>query len=274
MRSWLDRVDLDHPCWTGFRDALTGLDGKVFPDAEHLNARLCHSAVSGSLKPIRFVSASALGRLDYESHIYQTGEVSTREESWHDLFNALCWHSWPELKSAMNRRHHHSMGRTIDRGRSAERDTLTLFDECGVVLVSTSRDALAEVASHQWQRVFDQARPWNTRYRIFIAGHAMLEKFLQPYKAMTANALLVQVPQGTYKMPRKDLQRCLDRQLGQRLAFSELLQSTRELAALPLVGIPGWWPHGPQDRDFYNDKSVFRPPPKNGSKGQVIQLQC
>ena len=274
MCSWLDGVDLDHPCWTGFRDALTSLDDAVFPDAGRLNARLFHNAVSGSLKPIRFVSASALGRLDYESHIYQTGEVSTREECWHDLFNALCWQTWPVLKSAMNRRHYHSMSRTADHGRSAERDTLTLFDECGVVLVSTSRDALSDVASHQWQRVFDHGAPWNTRYRIFITGHAMLEKFLRPYKAMTANALLLQVPPGTYRMPRKDLQGCLDQQLGQRLARSELLQSTRELAALPLAGIPGWWTDGPQDQDFYIDKSVFRPPPKNGSKGQVIQLQC
>ncbi|MBT8063225.1 MAG: DUF3025 domain-containing protein [Gammaproteobacteria bacterium] len=274
VSSWLDAVELDHPCWTDYRDALTRLDGELFPGPARLNARLDGRARSSGSHLIRFVPSSALAQVDYETHIYQTGEVSTRENNWHDLFNALCWYKWPQLKGAMNRRHYLSMTGHAQAGRSSDRDVLTLFDECGAVLVSPSHSALNAVITHQWDRVFNgDAVQWNARYRIFITGHAMLEKFLQPYKAMTANMLLVKVSEKDFGMPRARQLAALDARLGHAVKHSGLLTQTRELSPLPLPGIPGWWQDSPQDNDFYRDRSVFRPAGKNAVGGQIIPLE-
>lgn len=274
VSSWLDAVELDHPCWTDFRDALMRLDGEGFPGAARLNAQLGCCANSGGSHPIHFVPASALAQVEYEMHIHETGEVSTRENNWHDLFNALCWQKWPQLKRALNRRHYRSMTGHAQAGRSADRDALTLFDECGAVLVSPSHLALEAVIGHQWDRVFNgDAAQWNGRYRIFIAGHAMLEKFLQPYKAMTANMLLVEVSEKDFDMPRALQLAALDEKLGHAVTHSGLLTQSRQLSPLPLQGIPGWWRDSPQDSDFYQDRSVFRPLGKTGSRGEIIPLE-
>jgi hypothetical protein len=52
-------------------------------------------------------SASALCRrrpdgLVYECRIWETGEVETRPDNWHDFFNALVWLSFPQTKIAVS----------------------------------------------------------------------------------------------------------------------------------------------------------------------------
>ena len=44
----------------------------------------------------RFIHAHpAATAIEYESRIAETGEIATRENNWHDLFNALVWLSFP-----------------------------------------------------------------------------------------------------------------------------------------------------------------------------------
>jgi hypothetical protein len=38
-----------------------------------------------------------------------SGEVATRPDNRHDLFNALIWLAFPRSKAAMNRRHHEAL---------------------------------------------------------------------------------------------------------------------------------------------------------------------
>ena len=47
--------------------------------------------------------------------------------------------------------------------------------------------------------------------------------------------------------------------LADRLRGGDLLDVTKDLSPLPLMGVPGWWGGG-QDEAFYADKDVFRPP--------------
>lgn len=216
--------------------------------------------------PIQFVAASGLDVRDYEKHIYETGEVSTREDNWHDLFNALAWCRFPKLKAAMNARHYGELGteRTGRRGRI--RDALTLLDESGVIISGTEPDVLRTLAEKDWHSVFVIHRDkWRTGIRVTVCGHAILEKFLDPYKAVTAHALLLQTP-GKMSVTE------LDRWLARALLEKKILESPASLSPLPLMGIPGWWQAGEQDKEFYGDHHVFRPDAGRRAPAPVYDL--
>ena len=74
----------------------------------------------------------------YEPRCYLTGEVQTRANNWHDLFNALVWLTFPKTKAVLNARHYHAL--TVEEiasgsHRGAVRDVNTLLDESGVIVV-------------------------------------------------------------------------------------------------------------------------------------------
>jgi hypothetical protein len=54
--------------------------------------------VPQSTKPIVFAD-------HHEPRIFYKREVQTRDESWHDFFNALVWHQMPKTKNAINQIH-------------------------------------------------------------------------------------------------------------------------------------------------------------------------
>jgi hypothetical protein len=199
------------------------------------------------------VPAAELPGVNYERHIFETGQVSTREHSWHDLFNALAWCRLPSLKAAMNALHYQNLDRKKEGGRGRLRDALTLLDESGVIVSGSNIDALNALARRDWKTAFITHRhSWGVDLQVLVCGHAILEKFLEPYKAVTAHALLLHTP---------DLLSAeqLDQGLGHALARAGWLSSPSGLSPLPLMGIPGWWADGAQDEDFYDDQGVFRP---------------
>ena len=105
-----------------------------WPDLDDLNA-LADGIVTSRGRRLRFVRARGPGdreaRKYYELHIAETGEVETRPESWHDLFNALAWIAYPRTKSRINAQHvaiFEERGEAEARQRSPARDALTLFD--------------------------------------------------------------------------------------------------------------------------------------------------
>ena len=264
MTCWRDFIRSGDPYWLDYSTLIERLDSDDFPRASELNGLLNNKTRAASGKPIRFVPASDIGDVNYEAHIYNTGQVSTREGGWHDFFNALVWARFPGIKSAMNASHVHEMSSGCEPGRGKRRDALTLFDECGAIIVASDRGSLENISQRAWPSVFDkQAGAWELRFRLFVIGHAMLEKFLNPYKAMTANALLVQIPQKDFARKRDDLLSMLDDRLAEQLNSGALIRSSNDLSPLPLMGIPGWWPGGLQDALFYNDKKVFRPAPES-----------
>jgi hypothetical protein len=121
------------------------------PDRWPTHADLTRAAagvVTSRGEPVRFVvprDASDRERRYYELHIAQTGEVETRPENWHDLFNALAWIAYPRAKAAINAQHaaiFEERGEAEAKRRSPERDALTLFDEGGVAVVSDDPGAL------------------------------------------------------------------------------------------------------------------------------------
>jgi len=257
--------DLSAPCWQDYAGLLQqlGLDGAApdtLPDTNALNRLLGQRLIRPASKPLCFVSAADLPGVSYEQHIYQQGEISTRQNNWHDLFNALVWANFPQTKATMNSIHNAEIvaGHTIKRG--PVRDALTLFDECGAVVVSDSEQLLRTLALRNWQELFCEHRSaWPTQLRVFILGHALLEKFLQPYKSITAQVLLFRCDSGFMQADRTAQRAILDTLLAKQLQSGQSLRSSSELSPLPLMGIPDWWPGQLQDVNFYQDERVFRP---------------
>ena len=256
MSHWKSQIDIGLPCWRGYRNLLGRLGAEVFPATFALNQLLPREVFSRSGAAVRFVPADSLPGVQYEQHIFETGEVSTRENNWHDLFNALVWCRLPRLKTAMNSLHYQNLDREKDGCRGKLRDALTLIDESGVIVAGSNLAALEALAKRDWNAAFVTHRAaWRSELQVLICGHAVLEKFLQPYKAVTAHALFVHssAPVSVEN---------LDLLLATSLADGQLVNSTKGLSPLPLVGIPGWWPSGEQDQTFYSDLDVFRPPPE------------
>jgi hypothetical protein len=250
-----------HPCWDDYREMITQLEGPAIPGPGQLNALLPRGTQSGGGAPLRFVPSQSIPGVQYERHIFATGEVSTRGGNWHDLFNALVWCRLPRLKAAMNALHHRDLHHHSDGARGPRRDALTLLDESGALVASRNRDLLHALARRDWDLAFVALRAaWRTDTRVVICGHALLEKFLEPYKSITAHALLLQVDAPPSRFAAEDFPGWLDAAVGERLLAGGCA-SPADLSPLPLAGIPGWWREAGQDAGFYADRSVFRPPP-------------
>jgi hypothetical protein len=248
-----NKIDLGLPFWADYRSILCALEGVGFPQCSTLTGLLPSAAINQRGLPIQFVSAGDLPGVEYEKHIYRTGEVSTREENWHDLFNALVWIRFPRLKAAMNARHNHESGHEMVGRRGKLRDGLTLLDESGVIVSGSDPQVLQALANKDWNTAFVTRRScWENSIRVTVCGHAILEKLITPYKSVTAHAVLLQTPR---MMSNSEL----DDWLGTAVLAGKILNSPGCLSPLPLMGVPGWWAGGAQDGRFYDDLEVFRP---------------
>lgn len=261
------------PYWQDYLPFLNQLEGTEFPVCDQLNKLLPAGLNSEGGHAIHFVPSELLDDDGYEHRIYTTGQVSTREQHWHDLFNAMVWMRFPRIKIAMNMLHYHAIPDEKDGCRGELRDALTLFDECGVIVVSDSLEMLTALAQRRWTDLF-LADTFPNSVRVLIFGHAMLEKYLSPYKSMTAKALLVHVGSDFLKLSRAEMLQCLDNEIAKKLLGGTILTRPAWMAPLPLAGVPGWWPQNEQnERLFYHDLQVFRAPPLHLSPAPVMSLQ-
>jgi len=144
------------------RPFLDRLPRDRWPTHDELTA-LTHGVTTERGKALRFVpqrspgDASAAGRPYYERHIADTGEIETRPQSWHDLFNALQWAAFPDAKARINAQHAAILDAGGDeeaRHRSPPRDALTLFDEGGVIVAASAPEVFRAIAAFDWKRLF------------------------------------------------------------------------------------------------------------------------
>lgn len=263
--------DDSQPWWADYLHLLGQIDGNQVTDCGQLNALLPPALQTESGHAVSFVPSDELGDSAYEYRIYTTGRVSTRPDNWHDLFNALAWMRFPQIKAAMNALHYRAWDEQHDGRRGKLRDALTLFDECGVIVFSTATGILDALAQRRWRDAFT-ASDFSTRTRVAICGHAMLEKYLAPYKSMTAKALLMIVDEAFMRQPRDLLLARIDEAIAGKMLAGSLLTQPADLSPLPLSGVPGWWPFEPQDESFYDDQQVFRHPPADLEPVQILEL--
>ncbi|WPH21343.1 DUF3025 domain-containing protein [Variovorax paradoxus] len=199
-----------------------------------------------------FVPQSALpAGQAYEAHIFQTGTVPTRDNL-HDFFNGLVWLAFPEAKRRLNELQAAEIARAgIGATRGPLRDALTLFDENGAVL-DAPEPLWQALAARDWHSLFVTQRALWSGARLWIFGHALLEKLATPRKALTAHVLRLPPPAAGRPVALDD------RSLARSLAPEYLAR--KPFVPLPVLGVPGWW-SGNAAANFYDDPKVFRPGP-------------
>lgn len=266
--AWEPQALLASPLFAALAPVIRQMPASHFPTLEDGNALLLARrppiAVSNG-HPVRFVP-QAHGRLafeaQYEPRCYLCGEVQTRADNWHDLLNALVWLTFPRAKAAINARHYQSlMNVEPDAGsqRGAVRDTNTLLDESGVIVVHADDELAGLLRDFRWKELFWQRREQvRNRMGFYLFGHGLYEKALQPYVGMTGQGWLVRVEAEFFGWPLAQQLDHLDESLAAYLADPEHGRSTRELAPIPLLGIPGWAAEN-EHVNYYDNTDYFRP---------------
>lgn len=206
----------------------------------------------------------------YEPRIFLQHLVTTRNNNWHDFFNAMVWCSFPNTKKTINQLQYACIANRSISGRVQRfglENNLTQFDECGMVVISDRLSLLQLIQQHNWIELFVKNHSILQSHMRFIPiGHAILEKGLTPYLGMTAKALLLQVPPYDFSKAQMTQQQGLDNILSQLIL--ERPECLNGLQPIPVLGIPGW--HTKQDLLFYKNTGYFRA--KRNKQSKIIAL--
>jgi hypothetical protein len=252
---------LQAPMFAPLQSAFGQLSRARWPTHEELTA-VAQGITTSQGTPLRFVlprDRTERERRYYEQHIAETGEVETRPQNWHDLFNALAWIAFPQAKAAINAQHAAILGERGEaeaKRRSSERDALTLFDEGGVAVVSTDPALFQLIVDFEWKTLFWHRRGELERHMRFLAfGHALFEKGLDPHLGMIAKTVFL--PMDAMP-PDEALVNSVDTALAVHFNDRARFASPKRMAPIPVLGIPGW--HEATDSEaFYDDRNHFRP---------------
>ncbi|MGH8809526.1 MAG: DUF3025 domain-containing protein [Noviherbaspirillum sp.] len=263
---FLDDIDWQRPWLAPLREV-----GRAVAQARDWRSALNALATERGLRnhrglPLQFVPQASLPQdVAYEAFISATGGVPTRENL-HDLFNALIWLTFPRIKTQLNAMQAAAIEKAgagssgVTKGgavRGQLRDAATIFDENAALLVARDRALVEAFRAHRWHEIFVTRRAaFGRDLDIWLFGHALMEKLVTPYKAITAHALplVIDASSSYFDMPMEDKRAWLDVTIAQTLSNG---LSTSDFTPLPVLGIPDWW--DTQDEAFYADTSVFRP---------------
>ena len=269
---WLNRSDMFVP----LRAVGTRLPAIGWPNPDLLNALADDAGrvVNAQGLRVRFVPmAPKSGDFSdgFEPRAFLNGEVQLRPLDWHDLFNALVWMSFPTSKAMINARHYESLSGGETGNRPPTRDALTLFDEEGVVVLSSDAGLLELVREFRWKELFWKRREEVTkRMRFFLFGHALYHKALNPFVGMTGKAMLLDVPDAFAQLPLHVQVAQIDRLVAAHVWDRTRMRHGRELSPLPVLGVPGWW-GGNEQESFYENTGYFRAGRgASGAPGQTV----
>ena len=190
----------------------------------------------------------------YERYIEKHHAIPTRPQNIHDFMNALVWQHLPISKLSLHRAQSQEYRRQLQsphNKRSPLQNACTLFDECGVILISKNKSFLQAIREHRWKDLFYlQREALYTNSRLIILGHALLEKSLHPYLGMCGNLIHLDAHPESTSLHE------IDQQLS--LFIQHDLSHTKQLHAFPILGYPHWHPDNTQET-FYNNTAYFRP---------------
>lgn len=189
---------------------------------------------------------------DYESTIARTACVPTRDQCWHDTFNALVWLRYPHIKAAMNARHCEARASAGAPGRGPVRDALTLFDEEGLALISDDAALLDALYAQRWREAMHDRRPALARATLHVIGHALLDKARMPFPGLCAKVLLLHADAAPLECAAFDLW------LAGRIRAAAWPACPRDLRPLPVLGLPGMTPDN-LHAGYFDDARQFRP---------------
>ncbi len=228
-----------------------------WPSTAQLNALAAAQGLcNGADRPVCFVEqTAACGQRDYEQQIWDSGRVPTRTASAHDFFNALIWLTFPQTKAALNAVQCRELANAPKGQRSPASNAATLFDESGLVLVARDTELAELLRAKQWKMAFWQRRARWQDARLYVIGHAVIEKALAPYPGMTGKCLFLQMD----KLPVAGLPPAA---LDAAIAHAWLggtVQKPADLFVMPVLGVPGFEAANAHAA-YYDNTEVFRPP--------------
>ena len=156
----------------------------------------------------------------------------------------------------------------ISERRGRVRDTITVFDENGAVLVTSDANIGEALVSFNWQASLVKPRAkWDNptqpdnsaQAAVYIFGHALLEQLVHPRKPLCAHSIVIHVAQEFFTLSLAERMSHLDDKVAE---YMDTLLSNddvkpRQLAPLPILGVPHFWAEN-ADTDFYEDSYVFR----------------
>jgi hypothetical protein len=272
LHIWNRSELINSPFFEPLRLILGQLNSDQFPSLAELNCmleRLSSPITVQSGLPIRFVEQNT-GKLafemQYEPLCYLKGEVQTRKNNWHDLFNSLVWLAFPKTKAAINARHFKSlMSRQDERTsqRGAVRDMNTLFDESGVVVVCAESALSLLLMNFKWKELFwEKRKQVRSSMGFYLFGHGLYEKAVNPYIGLTAQGLVLSVDSTFFDMEPELQMNHVDDRVADYINNPTKCLSTRELTPVPLLGIPEWT-HENNCHDYYDNTHYFRPSRRN-----------
>lgn len=220
-------------------------------------------------QPLTFVLQNALPEGEaYEHFIGTTGNIPTRDNL-HDLFNGSIWLTFPKTKALFNHYHMREIAaQGVGESRGRVRDTITIFDENGAVLVTSDKRIGEALIAFDWQDSLVTPRAkWDNPKQInreaqaavYIFGHALLEQLVQPRKPLCAHSIVIPVTQDFFALSLSERMPYLDNKLAERMDELLLQESVtpRQLAPLPILGVPHFWSEN-EHISFYEDRYVFR----------------
>jgi len=216
--------------------------------------------------PLRLTDVRPASAVAFERAVFDQAVLSVRADTWHDRLNLLAWRLFPQTKARLNARHAAEEG-DIGAGnrRTRVRDALTLFDEDGAVVAVSGPHLEAMVRNFEWKALFVACRQAVEDSLLCVpVGHALMEKLRLPHLGLTAKVLFVPVEAGFLSAPAVGRLARLDAAVAAAVAA---LRDPRDLAPLPVLGLPGWWPGG-QGGDFYDNAAYFRSGRRGGGPGE------
>jgi len=269
MKEALAAIDWSRPWYRSVAAAATrvglvaaGGQGAAFESIAAFNGEAARLALHNHAGlPLHFVPQADLpDGVAYEAFIGATGGVPTRDNL-HDLFNALVWLGFPRIKRQLNALQAAQIAADgVGKSRGPARDGATIFDENAALLVVRDDDdgaaLVAALRGHRWREAFIERRAaFGRDAEVYLFGHALMEKLVAPRPAITAHTRIVRAPDLFFTLPCDGQLAWIDAHVSGELAAGGL--STADFTPLQVLGVPGWWQ--PQDDDFYNDATVFRP---------------
>ena len=226
-------------------------------------------ALNNKAQTLLFVSQNALPAGEaYESFIGTTGNIPTRNNL-HDLFNGSIWLTFPKTKALLNYYHMLEIEQQgIGASRGRVRDTITVLDENGAILVTAEPSIGEALVDFDWQKSLVEPREqWDkpkqsnnhSRAAVYIFGHALLEKLLQPRKALCAHSIVINVTQDFFALSLSERISHLDQKVADYMEalLSQPDVTPRKLSPLPILGVPHFWAENAKP-NFYDDSQVFR----------------
>lgn len=244
------------PIFDAYRCHSERYAGNDWPTLASLDAALAAPLHPVSGVPLHFIEQTPAlleDGLHYEQRIFTRGQIATRSENWHDLFNALVWIEHRALKAALNARQVSDLARVGITQRTPGQCALTQFDEAGAIVLLRDPSLLALWDAHDWHGLFWRERTaWSDgRLQLLVFGHALLEHALNPQPLLVGKCLVLNsagIVDTTTAAAR----------IAQAVTAGQVLRDPQELRPLPLAGLPGWHPDAGRE-NFYFEAPCFRP---------------